>query len=111
MIKIKQGDKYGLLTIQSEAPRYNHKKITYPRRLMNVTCDCRPNREIVVRLDHLRQGATKSCGCLKSKQKKYENRYYSFLHLKRTPDDELNESKIDYYLAIALVLFWFYLAN
>jgi hypothetical protein len=74
MIKIKQGDRYGLLTIQSEAPRYNHKKIVYPRRLMNVTCDCRPNREIVVRLDHLRQGATKSCGCLKSKNRKYEKK-------------------------------------
>ena len=69
MIKIKQGDRYGLLTIKSEAPRYNHKRIMYPRRLMNVTCDCRPNREIVVRLDHLRQGATKSCGCLKSNTK------------------------------------------
>jgi hypothetical protein len=72
MIKITKGDRYGMLTIQSEAPRYNHKKIMYPRRLMNVTCDCNPSRQIVIRLDHLRQGATKSCGCLKSKNRKYE---------------------------------------
>ena len=69
MIKIKQGDRYGLLTIHSEAPRYNHKKIMYPRRIVYVKCDCSPDIIFKVRLDHLRQKVTKSCGCIRKKKK------------------------------------------
>lgn len=55
------GEKYGMLTIKSLLHNYNNTRITY------VVCDCEcGNRDVITRLNGLRSGNTKSCGCIHS---------------------------------------------
>ena len=59
------GEKYGRLTIIDKAPFQigpNGKK----RRMVKCECDCKNHTIIICSLSNLRQGHTKSCGCLKS---------------------------------------------
>lgn len=57
-IKVKTGDRYGRLAIVDEIVRREK------GRFFLCQCDC--GSESVVRLGHLRNGHTKSCGCLQS---------------------------------------------
>lgn len=60
-INVKNGDKYGLLTIIEEAEgRYSGK---HRRRIFLCKCDCGNFKKIA--LNSLRTGHTKSCGCIK----------------------------------------------
>lgn len=54
-IEIKEGDKYGRLTIVEEKPSVNN------RRKFSCLCECGNYKNI--QLDSLRQGKTISCGC------------------------------------------------
>ena len=62
-IEVKAGDRFGKLTIINEdSTRYN-------RRAFKCKCDC--GNEIIVKLCSLRGGLTKSCGCLRTNKKIY----------------------------------------
>ena len=54
------GKKYGHLTVDRMIPQEKYK-----RTLCSCTCDCGAT-EIIVQANHLKNGETKSCGCLKS---------------------------------------------
>lgn len=58
-IAVNAGDKYDKLTVVREAPPYQWSK--YKHRMVLCKCDC--GNEVVVRLEYLRSGHTKSCGC------------------------------------------------
>jgi hypothetical protein len=59
-IEVKPGDKYGRLTIVRESERIAKK------RYFICKCDC--GKEINTRFVNLRDGHTKSCGCLRNEQ-------------------------------------------
>ena len=58
-ITVSYGEKYGRLTVIREAPPQQWSK--YKIRMVLCSCDC--GKEKVVRLEYLRCGHTKSCGC------------------------------------------------
>lgn len=60
-IKIIPGNRYGKLTVISETEPMKWGK--YKHRAAVCQCDC--GSELVVRLEYLRSGHTKSCGCMK----------------------------------------------
>ena len=55
-INVKSGDRYGMLTVIEEL-----EKIEYQRRIL-CRCDC--GRIKIIRMCHLRNGGSRSCGCL-----------------------------------------------
>ena len=55
------GQRYGKLLVISDAPSYVYKDGSKQRMLL-CKCDC--GNEAVVRLNDIRKGATKSCGCV-----------------------------------------------
>lgn len=61
-INVSAGDKYGRLSIVSEAEPSKPEKDGRRRRRYNVVCDC--GNELDVSVTHLRSGTTQSCGCL-----------------------------------------------
>ena len=76
-IEVKQGDKYGRLTVVEEVePRKSPCGATH--RMVKCKCDC-DGKETIVYLNSLLRGTTKSCGCLQketvSKRGKKENIY------------------------------------
>ena len=60
-IKINQGDRYGRLTVIKEVESFYRKDSKVRRRFL-FKCDCGTFKEIV--LNDVRNGRTKSCGCL-----------------------------------------------
>ena len=77
-IEIKEGDRYGRLTIIKEVePRIE--RSGKKRRRVLCRCDC-DGKEVEVPLEHLRTGHTKSCGCWgveKSKENGKKNKKYN----------------------------------
>ena len=66
-MKIKAGDRYGMLTIIREVEPYYYKgKLT--SRKFECRCDC--GNTTITTLNRLRQGRVKSCGCLIGKSSK-----------------------------------------
>lgn len=60
-MEIKQGDRYGMLTIIKEVePYYYHGKLNS----RNFQCQCDCGNITITSLNRLRQGKVKSCGCL-----------------------------------------------
>jgi len=57
-IEVKKGERYGRLIILSEEEKIKK------ARIFRCLCDC--GKETTVRLNSLRQGRTRSCGCLRS---------------------------------------------
>lgn len=58
------GKKYGMLSILDSAPIPERVRLTGAKqRNRYVLCRCDCGRETVVRVDHLRSGRTRSCGC------------------------------------------------
>lgn len=55
------GDRYNYLVIVAEIESQPRAWSTSSYRRMHVRCDC--GNETIVRLDNLRIGQTKSCGC------------------------------------------------
>ncbi|RLB06914.1 MAG: hypothetical protein DRG27_06945 [Deltaproteobacteria bacterium] len=66
---IKAGDKYNKLT----AIRFDHKKEN--RQYWLFKCDC--GNEKVIYVNHIKNGHTKSCGCLQRERHTTHNRCYS----------------------------------
>ena len=69
--QVNKGDRFGRWTVIKEVDGLKYPPKTYVRRFLCV-CDCGTQR--VVRYDYLRNGKSKSCGCLlgdinKSRQK------------------------------------------
>jgi len=58
-IEVKPGDRYGRLTVIREVEPIKWRK--YKKRMVLCKCDC--GNETTVRLEYLRSGHTKSCGC------------------------------------------------
>ena len=58
-IEVSPGDRYGRLTVIEEAPPIQWRK--YKKRMVHCICDC--GKTTTVRLEYLRSGHTKSCGC------------------------------------------------
>ncbi|MEG6615354.1 hypothetical protein V6C27_02775 [Peptococcaceae bacterium 1198_IL3148] len=58
-IEVAHGDRYGKLTVIKETSPYQWSK--YKHRMVLCKCDC--GNETTVRLEYLRSGHTKSCGC------------------------------------------------
>lgn len=58
-IAVTPGDKYGKLTVIRETESIQYGK--YKIRMVQCICECR--QETVTRLEYLRSGHTKSCGC------------------------------------------------
>lgn len=67
-INVKNGEKYGMLTILCEANPHR-KKNGASTRMFNVVCDC--GVEKTVRLSSIREGTTVSCGCFHKANAKY----------------------------------------
>ena len=63
-LNIKKGEKYGSLTIVEEKPPI--KLNGYKKRMFLCECEC--GNKTIVRLEYLRSGHTKSCGCLRAKK-------------------------------------------
>lgn len=61
-LDIEKGERYGRLTIMEEKPPI--KPNGYKKRMFLCKCEC--GSETIVRLEYLRSGHTKSCGCLRS---------------------------------------------
>lgn len=61
-LAVKPGDRFGMLTVDSEAPTEKEKS-GRRRRAVNVTCDCGNKRTVTVK--RLLSGNLRSCGCLK----------------------------------------------
>lgn len=61
-LKVNQGDRFSRLTIVKEVEPIYWKK--YKKRMFLCKCDC--GNETIVRLEYLRSGHTKSCGCLRT---------------------------------------------
>lgn len=59
------GQRYGKLLVISDAPSYVYKDGSKQRMLL-CKCDC--GNEVVIRLNDIRKGATKSCGCGRTKR-------------------------------------------
>jgi hypothetical protein len=59
---INSGDRFGKLTVICELPRPYVPRRFQKHRLFKLRCDCGKTCE--VRLNHLRNGKTQSCGCL-----------------------------------------------
>ena len=75
--EVKPGDKYGRLTVIKEVEKHIQPSGQKVRRVM-CACEC-GNKEVIVNLNDLIRGITKSCGCYKNEKsrerlKKY-NRY------------------------------------
>ena len=68
-LEVESGEKYGRLTIISEANKWKG------RRMFLCKCDC--GNEVVVGLGNLRNGHTQSCGCLQSERAVSSNRKYN----------------------------------
>lgn len=79
------GQRYGKLLVISDAPSYVYKDGSKQRMLL-CKCDC--GNEVVVRLNDIRKGATKSCGCGRTKRP-----IHSSLKSPITPTIELNGFK------------------
>ena len=58
-IEVSPGARYGRLTVIEEAPPIQWRK--YKKRMVHCICDC--GKTTTVRLEYLRSGHTKSCGC------------------------------------------------
>lgn len=66
------GQKFGLLTVLDNAPDYiqpNGNKV----KMCRCKCDC--GKETIVRTGGLKNGTTKSCGCLRTNRKSQPNSY------------------------------------
>lgn len=68
-VEIKEGDKYGRLTILKELPTVNY------RRKILCRCDCGTVKEYF--LQRVIHGETKSCGCLSKEVIVNRNKKYS----------------------------------
>lgn len=68
-LEVKDGDRYGRLTIVSETDKWKG------RRMFLCRCDC--GNEVVVGLGNLRNGHTQSCGCLQIERAVSSNRKYN----------------------------------
>ena len=62
-IEVNKGDRYGRLAIIKEEPPI--KPNGYKKRMFLCECEC--GNKTIVRLEYLRNGHTKSCGCLRAK--------------------------------------------
>jgi hypothetical protein len=62
-LEIKQGDRYGNLTIINQVKSYISPKKNKPKRRFECKCDC--GNVVSIILADMRSGKTKSCGCIK----------------------------------------------
>jgi hypothetical protein len=82
-IEIQENEKYGRLTIIKEVEKHRHER--------NFLCKCECGKETKVLLRYLRNGRTKSCGCLHKETvsnssrvhgMKFTTEYKSWTHMK-----------------------------
>jgi hypothetical protein len=85
-IDVKQGDRYGRLTIIKEVERRNG------RRYFLCHCDC--GNERIIPLGTMRQGKAKSCGCYAQERRSTHNETHTRLyHIWKTMKQRCNYEK------------------
>jgi len=99
-LDIKQGDRFGLLTVLNEEPV--HKQLSGQKeRVFKLKCDC--HKIIITQLKNIKYGSTKSCGCIRNnvltqmstKHNMYKTRTYKSWHMMKQRC--LNPNSKDYF--------------
>lgn len=97
-LKDLMGQKFGILTVISRVPNDKHGRAKW-------LCKCDCGNETVVQGNHLREGQTKSCGCLRAElvskaqathRLTKSRTYKSWISMKTRCDDHKNEAYGNY---------------
>lgn len=119
-VEIKVGDKYGKLTIVKELPRRRHTSRIY----RYVECKCQCGNIKAFKLEGIRSGDTKSCGCLAlenllkrstthghSARKGQSRTYISWFHMKARCLNKKDKWHQKYYSDIKMCKRWLKFEN